>query len=109
MVRAYREADILRQERENSKCWLMGRYVYDAISRLTPVLHAFAKNGTQPVQYLDAPYELEVSKHKKKTPEQEAKEKEQEALRAYAYMSQFIEAGKNWGKNKKTNQKTKQK
>lgn len=105
MARAYFEADILRQERRNSEMWLMGAYVYDAISRLTPVLHAFAKRGTEPIKYMDAPYELEISRFRQKTEAEKEKEAEREATFAYAYMMQFMEAGKNWGKKKDTAQK----
>ena len=49
----YRKAEELRKERRNEEFWLQGMYVYDAISRLTPVLHAFAKKGTKPQPYVE--------------------------------------------------------
>lgn len=95
MIRAYYEADRLRQERFNSEAWLIGAYVYEAVGRLTPVLHAFAKEGTKPIDYLSAPYQTRNDEPKEKTPEQE----EREVLLARVYMTQFMEAGKNWGKH----------
>ena len=55
---AYREADKIRRERANQDAWLQGMYVYDAIMRLSPILHAFAKKGTKPQPYVDAPYPI---------------------------------------------------
>ena len=43
LVKYYREAEEIRKERINQELWLQGRYVYDAISNLSPILHAFAK------------------------------------------------------------------
>lgn len=52
----YRKAEEIRKERVNQEMWLQGMYIYDAISRLTPVLHAFAKKGTKPQPYVEEPY-----------------------------------------------------
>lgn len=38
--------------------WLQGAYVYEAICRVSPVLHAFAKKGAKPMPYLSEPYAL---------------------------------------------------
>ena len=56
MVRAYREADRIRQKRKDYDMWLQGRYVYDALCCASPILHAFAKEGTQPHPYTEEPY-----------------------------------------------------
>lgn len=58
LVIAYRKAQEMRSERENQQAWLQGMYVYDAISRLSPILHAFAKKGTKAQPYPDAPYPI---------------------------------------------------
>ena len=100
MAKAYYEADKLRQERFNQEAWLMGAYVYDAIGRLTPILHAFADQKAKPIEYMPEPYPIRAAEREKKTAEQTRKQEEQEALRAKVYMLQLIEAGKNWGKNK---------
>lgn len=97
MVKYYRKADLLRQERMNDEAWLRGMYIYDAIGRLAPILQAFAKAGTKPEPYIDKPYPItqQERKQEKKVTE------EQEALLAKVYMSQMVEAGKNWGKRKR--------
>ena len=56
MAKDYREAHKLRQKRDNELAWLIGRYVYDAQCAVSPLLHAFAKNGTTAHPYLERPY-----------------------------------------------------
>lgn len=58
LVVSYRKADELRRERENTLLWLQGRYVYDALLAVAPVLHAFAKKGTKPSEYVKEPYPI---------------------------------------------------
>lgn len=58
LVRAYRKAEELRADKQNLYLWLQGRYIYDALTRVAPVLHAFAKKGTKPGPYMEEPYPL---------------------------------------------------
>ena len=58
LVTAYRKADEIRMNRRNQEMWLQGAYIYDALCRMSPVLHAFAKKGTKPAPYLSEPYAL---------------------------------------------------
>ena len=67
LVRAYRKAFKIRQERENYLAWLNGMYIYEAICDVSPILHAFAKSGTRPRPYPDKPYEFQSEKPKKET------------------------------------------
>lgn len=55
-VRYYREAERLRQKNRDYDLWLQGRYFYDALCAVSPILHAFAANGTQAEEYLKEPY-----------------------------------------------------
>lgn len=41
--------------------WLQGMYIYDAISRLSPILRAFAKKGTKAQPYADEINALEAN------------------------------------------------
>ena len=52
----YREAYELKVRRDNQQAWLIGRYCYDAICAVSPILHAFAKQGTEAHPYLEQPY-----------------------------------------------------
>jgi hypothetical protein len=72
LVKAYRKADELKQERKNQELWLQGRYYYDALLSVAPVLHAFAKKGTKPSPYMEQPYPLTQKSVKAR---EEAKEK----------------------------------
>lgn len=56
LVIYYRKADEMKQERHNQELWLQGRYIYDALCLVSPILHAFAKKGTKPKPYLSEPY-----------------------------------------------------
>lgn len=56
MTKYYRDAYKLRTRRDNEQAWLIGRYVYDAVCAVSPLLHAFAKNGTTAHPYLERPY-----------------------------------------------------
>ena len=58
LVVAYREAYKLRQEETTRRLWLQGYYIYEALCDVSPVLHAFAKNGTKPQEYRSEPIAL---------------------------------------------------
>ena len=58
LCKYYREAEEIRSEKKNQELWLQGMYVYEAIADISPILHAFAKKGTKPQPYPDAPYPI---------------------------------------------------
>lgn len=58
LVTYYRQADALRTDRKNQEMWLQGAYFYDALCRVSPILHAFAKKGTKPAPYSSEPYAI---------------------------------------------------
>ena len=58
LCKYYREAEELRNEKKNQELWLQGAYIYEAIADLAPILHAFAKKGTKPQPYCEAPYPI---------------------------------------------------
>ena len=59
LVIAYREAQKLREQRDNMLAWLQGRYVYDALCLASPLFHDLAKSGTRAKPYMDKPYEMQ--------------------------------------------------
>lgn len=94
-MRFFYEAELLRQERMNTKLWLQGMYIYDAIGRLAPALQAFPGKGAKVQNYVDEPYPIS-----RKTQEKQRQlDEEQQSAYARVYMLQMMEAGKNWGKN----------
>lgn len=56
LVKYYRKANELNVARKNQELWLQGMYIYEALCDVSPVLHAFAKQGTKPRKYADRPY-----------------------------------------------------
>lgn len=58
LVKYYREADKLRLERKNTELWLQGRYFYEALCDVSPILHAFAKKGTKVKPYISEPFPI---------------------------------------------------
>lgn len=58
LVKDYRKADELRTKRKNAEFWLQGMYTYEALCNVSPVLHAFAKGGTEPIPYPAKPYAI---------------------------------------------------
>lgn len=69
LVIAYRKAEELKMNKKNQEMWLQGAYIYDALCRVSPVFHAFAKKGAKPVPYLTEPFSVssgEKSKHEEK-------------------------------------------
>lgn len=86
LVIYYREAEKIRNERVNQEMWLQGAYIYDAISRLSPILHAFAKKGTKAKPYVDEPYPIS-KQAEEKAEEHKEKAKTEKGLR---YMQQLM-------------------
>lgn len=80
LAKYYREADELRKERMNQELWLQGMYFYDAMSRLSPILKAFAKAGTKPMPYIEEPYPIN-DKSKKESEEKKEKAMSDKGLR----------------------------
>lgn len=73
LVKYYREAEELRNEKLNQQAWLQGMYIYDALNKVAPILHAFAKKGTKAQPYVEQAYPIS------KRSAQEAKENEEKA------------------------------
>lgn len=74
LAKYYREAEEIRKEIRNQELWLQGLYVYEAISDLSPILHAFAKKGTKPHPYPDSPVPItkkEIERVKEEKEKQE--------------------------------------
>ena len=94
MVRAFYKANKLRRQREDENAWLYGMYVLNALN--ATVGNMFRKPGTEAAEYPSEPITIRAEREKRERTEQE---QEQEALWAQAWMMQFVEAGKNWGKD----------
>lgn len=73
LVIAYRKAEELRMNKKNQELWLQGAYIYEALARTSPILHAFAKKGTKPVPYLAEPFAISEKQAEHRQEEKEKK------------------------------------
>lgn len=55
LTKYFRKAFEMKQDRKNEELWLQGLYIYNALCDVSPVLHAFAKDGTTPLPYFSKP------------------------------------------------------
>lgn len=86
LVISYRKVDEIKQERLNQEKWLQGMYIYDALCRIAPIFHAFAKKGTKPKPYPSEPYSIT-------TKQMETKEEEKVKTnydKGKQFMEQFL-------------------
>lgn len=59
LVIAYREAYQIQRDNRNFEMWLQGRYIYDAITALSPILRtSLSKQPIKAENYVDRPYPL---------------------------------------------------
>ena len=81
LVKFYREADKIKQERRNYDLWLQGAYFYEALRDASPVLRfSFSGKPQEPIPYRDEPFPLFQSKAEKKKREERNKEKQMEKI-----------------------------
>lgn len=76
----YRECHKLKVKQKDEELWQQGMYIYEALCDVSPILHAFSKNGTKPLPYRTKPILSEMEENNVK----ENKEKEIENARLVA-------------------------
>ena len=86
LVKAYRKAAELRKRQMNAEAHLQGMYFYEALCNVSPLLQAFAKQGTTAIPYPALPYALS---------EQEVRERQIEKLKENARKFAMFVAQKN--------------
>lgn len=79
--RMYREAFRLRRKERNLELWLQGRYIYDALCAVSPIMKSFSK-AKKPHDYLKEPYDL--------TPEDAKEREEREAKERYERVKEKV-------------------
>lgn len=82
----FRRADDLRRQRQNEGAWLQGMYIYDAISRLSPLIRPMGKKGTKPKPYVEEPYPIDQEKVK----ELEKKKEKATAEKGHRFMQALM-------------------
>ena len=88
----YREAKEISTKEKDTEFWMQGVYIYDALCRVAPILHAFSKSGTKPLPYVNEPY---LSKNNTNDSGNEVDEKqriENERLIAQLHFQKWAEA-----------------
>lgn len=88
LVKSYRKAEELRRERVNQELWLQGMYFYDALARISPILHAFAKKGTKAQPYVEEAYPI----GKKKMEDAQLKKERAKSQKGVRYMQAYMVA-----------------
>lgn len=88
LVIAYREAWKLRLQENNRNMWLQGLYIYEALCDVSPVLHAFAKRGTKPREYLNEPIALTQAEVDERKEREEKRRYEDMRARVSAWAAQ---------------------
>lgn len=88
----YLEAHKLKIKQKDEELWMQGMYIYEALCDVSPILHAFSKKGTKPLQYSSRPYLDNVATLQSK--EQQEKEKENARLTAQLYFENWARATK---------------
>ena len=74
----FRKAEKMRADRENTFLWIQGRYIYDALLAVAPMLHAFNKKP-KPGDYVERPYPL-TKAEAEALEEERAKAKQEQLL-----------------------------
>lgn len=85
----YRKANDIKNERDNSRLWLQGMYIYDAIS--TTIYNVFCRKAGEPASsYPRNPYPI----NQKQLEEDYEKSVERERVRAKVWMENWVNAYK---------------
>lgn len=87
----YREAHKIAIRQKDEELWLQGVYIYDALCRVSPILHAFSKSGTKALPYLEKPLSYNTD-NTYKTKEEKEKEVENERLKAQVQFMNWARA-----------------
>ena len=99
MTTFYRDAYKLRLRQQDENNWMLGMYVYEAILDCSPILHAFSKNGTKPLPYVEKPHLMD--KLEKKTEAEKEQEITNERLKFTIQMNNWFRATKKQFENQK--------
>lgn len=91
LPRAFRKAEELRRDRQNSYLWLQGKYVYDAIYAMAPALQAMG--GGKPESYVNEPYPLTEAAVRERDEREQQRKMEERKAQMLAWM-QRVNAAK---------------
>lgn len=56
LTKFYRESYLIQVKQKDEELWMQGMYIYEALCKVSPILHAFSKKGTKPLPFSEKPY-----------------------------------------------------
>lgn len=95
----YLESYKLKIRQQDEHMWMQGMYIYEALCKVSPVLHAFSKKGTKPLPYSTKPY-LSDNDYFKSEQEKEQQKKNEELL-VKLHFKRWVKKAQERFKNKK--------
>lgn len=98
LTQFYRDSYKIRVRQMDERMWMQGMYIYEALCDVSPILHAFSKKGTKPLQYSKKPYLSDVENVK--TDEEKEQEVKNAQLIARLHFEQWARQTKERFKNK---------
>jgi hypothetical protein len=87
---AFRQAYKEKRNNQNLMMWLLGRYVYDAVSAVYPLFNPFSKKQ-KPYPYLEEPYAIDQEEHKNKEKEKAKRQYEKRIADMHSRMKKWNE------------------
>lgn len=85
MVKFYRQAQKIKDERYDNQAWLQGLYFYSALCNASPLFRDFTKGTVKATPYQSEPFTAMMRKEKSK----EARERKKRE--GFEYMMRFAE------------------
>ena len=85
MVKFYRQAQKIKDERSDSQAWLQGLYFYSALCNASPLFRIFTKGTVKATPYQSEPFTAVLRKEKSKA------SIEQKKRNGFEYMMRFAE------------------
>ncbi len=97
LVKYYRKAHEMQQQRRNQELWMMGLYGYEAISEIARVVDAFAKKGANAKPYPAEPFPRTVKEAKERKEREEKKRYDEQMAKFAAQRKQLNDRMKKGG------------
>jgi hypothetical protein len=92
IARFYRLSKEIQARQKDEEFWMQGVYIYEALCRVSPVMHAFAKSGTKPLPYLKEPILMTQHEMHEETEEEKEQRIKNERLIAQAHFTAWARA-----------------
>ena len=100
--RLYKEAHRLKMSESNTMAWLQGRYIYDAMVAVSPIIRAFSK-AKRPQNYVKEPYDLDEDERKRREDREERKRYEKIKEKVAVFAAEMKRRRENEGKEENGN------